>query len=368
MADAKWTRMGMPVPYSSGSLSYLGFALNGTTDQLEVIFQAPEAITITRLGYRVESVTGSIPANAYKISLQGVGTTGNPDGTIKGGGTPASATITPSGSNSWVWVNLDNSYTCTRGEFLAWVIAYNTGTINGSNFATITYIMVPTQYFPYAITNNAGSRSRATNMPVFGYGSVSKAYGHPSENTTTEVFDSTTNPDELAVKFTLPAAWGDTYQVVGVRAALGLTASGSVKMILYTGTDATAANSTGATTETTVAQEVTIDQDYAPATTSAIHEWYFDEATLTTLYYGGVYRIGFQPQGAQSVALNWLDVDAAGDWDAHPGGQNFSASTRVNAGNWTDSAVRRFLVEIILADITEPSVVAPLVSRRRKVR
>src|SRR5262245_2059365 len=99
------------------------FTLNANNDQVEFVFQVREAVTITRLGFRQGTVTGTSPE--FKISLQGVDTSGNPDGTIKGGGSPAEDLFTPAGgaNSTWLWKTLDNSYAAAAGEFLASVIA-----------------------------------------------------------------------------------------------------------------------------------------------------------------------------------------------------------------------------------------------------
>src|SRR5438105_4685448 len=107
MADAKYLLINPG--YQVGS-SYVptSFALDQTTDQIEYIFQAAEAITITRLGFRYGTRTGTPPT--YQVSLQGVDGTGVPDGTVKGGGSPASATFTPPADATWDatwrWVTL----------------------------------------------------------------------------------------------------------------------------------------------------------------------------------------------------------------------------------------------------------------------
>ncbi len=117
MADAKQMLLGAPAPVRT-ALSFSNFSLNQNTDQLEFVFQAPEAITITKLGYRYGVRTGTCPT--YIHSLQGVGTDGNPDGAVKGGGSPASKTFTPPADTTFnglfKYNTLDNAYTCARGE------------------------------------------------------------------------------------------------------------------------------------------------------------------------------------------------------------------------------------------------------------
>lgn len=346
MSDALYLPLGSP--YQIVTLGGGTFALNGTTDAVEFIFQAVAAATITRLGFRVGTRTGTPPT--YRISLQGVNASGNPDGTIKGGGTPASATFTPPAStawnNSWQWVTLDNAYTCARGEYLAIVIDYSSGTIDGSNnitFATHCDSTSVFALFPFAIQNDAGVRTRRTGQPYFGYGSASKAYGNVYRSGGN---NSISSAGEVAAKFTLPADWGDTFQVLGAHVLCApISAGKTISMTLYEG---------GGAANTTVMQSVDWDTDFTSTTATGILTLYFDEATLSTLTFGSAYRLSFRTSDANIQLISAVTVNSAADWDASALGRQFSLSTR-SGGNWTDNALNRLLVNLILADWTKPA-------------
>jgi len=361
MADARKILYGNAYD-AQGSMSFSNFSLNGSTDQLEWIFQGEAGVTVTKLGIRLGTITGTTPT--YIISLQGVDGSGIPDGTIKGGGSPASATFSPSGlgwaAGSWNWITLDNSYAIPDADTnLAIVVAYSSGTVDGSNFASFTsHAGVPDLGKPYAITNDAGSRSKVTaSLPVYGYASSSKAYGFPISANSSHAFNSGTGTaDEYGVKFTLPADWCATYKVLGVRLLTGgLVAAGSTLMQLYGGTDTTAAHSTGATSEATAHQSVTLDHDHMATTGATWMEALFDESTLATLYAGATYRIAFQPQNTNNFTVIYQSVATASDWAALNGGEDFGKTQRLNAGTWIDTATDRIAMELILADITEPA-------------
>ena len=344
MADFKHQNYGELLPPGEAGLGYSSFTLDQTTDAVEMIFQARDAITITKLGYRVNAITGTSPV--FKISLQGISGAGVPDGTIKGGGSPASATFTPSAAPNWTWVTLDNSYTTTRGEFLSVVIQHNSGTIDGSNNVSFShsYAAFSTWAFPHSIQNNNGSRTNQLNEPVLGYASNSVAYGRPSASVTATSYGSTSTPDEVACAFTIPATLVSTYQVAGFWFA-GLTpATGTtVKVILYDGTS--------------VLQDVTYDSDYSSQPGGVHHNIrvLFDEATLSTLVGGNTYRIGIQPQDTTTITPQRLNVNAQADFEAWPGGQNFWVSTRTDAGAWTDTLTQRMQACLIISDWTIPS-------------
>lgn len=343
MANARMIKIGLPWPART-SPAFTTFALNQTTDQIETIFQAPAAIVISRLGFRFSIRTGTPPT--YKISLQGVDTSGNADNTIKGGGSPASTTFTPPADstwqNTWRWLNLDNSYTCARGEYLAWVIAYSSGTIDASNLATFVCAINNSgsvTNFPYTIQNDAGSRTRLTQIAEFGYGSSSQAYGTPLLSAQSQSITSTT---EAGIAWTLTSGWGSTYQVVGVRFHATLAAGKTLTATIYTATGVG---------DTTVLQQVTLDTDFNAATaTAGWFEIYFDETTLSTLSYGTAYRLSLVVDSGTNNFAGFTSAVAA-DCEAWNGGQLFASTSRAG-GNWTDDATSRPLIELILDDIS----------------
>lgn len=345
MADAKRITVGSPVSGSVAAVSLGTFILDQSTDAYEVIFQAPEAITITKLGFLTSAKTGT--ATTWKISLQGVdGTTGNPDGTIKGGGSPASATFDNTGVTAGVfaWFTLANSYTCARGDYLSVVIAYDSGTTPsvGVNDLTVnsTSAIPGAINFPYGITNNAGTRTKlTTSMAVFGYASSTKAYGLPLKAGLNQSYSSGSSPAIWAMRFLLPSGWGSTFQVVGVRCIFAppAAATTSTTMRLYGGT--------------TVLQDVTIDTEImSGASTNRAMEFYFDESTLSDLSFGSEYRLAFAPVSG-TIAVRGMTVDTASDFDAYPLGQSVYVSS-LSAGTWTDVTTSRFFCELILADWT----------------
>lgn len=347
MANAQLHRFGAVIKGVNGTISANNFALNQTTDQIEWIFEATEAATITRLGFRYGARALTPPT--YKISLQGVDlATGFPDGTIKGGASPASKTFTPPADTSWdgtwQWITLDNSYACARGELLSIVISYASGTVDASNNSSFTHSFTVNVGYavPYAITNDAGTRNKNNSgFAVFGYGSSTKAYGHPCKNLAGQSYSSASTPDEYALGFSLPATWLSSYQVVGLQFSLDPPAGSTFDIVLYSGT--------------TVLQNATKDGDVnTVATVARQHEIYFDESSLSTLSAGTTYRASIAPSGV--VLLPILEVDSAADFEAYEGGQLCFLSTRTDGGAWdADTLTKRPMIDLILADITAPS-------------
>lgn len=342
MADFKDGELALGV--GSGTPAFTTFTLNQTTDALETIFRAPEPDTITTVLLRQGTVTGTAPT--YRVSLQGVDGSGNPDGTIKGSGT-CYVDVTPTAGNNstMLRLTLGASYTWTRGEMVAIVAAYQSGTVDGSNNCSFTSTNNISHLpgCPYAIHNDAGSRTRQTSASAnIALASATKVYGMSAETINTAAFSSTSSPDERGIKFTLPAGCGDTFQVAGVRWTGAMAAAGAHDLVLYDGT--------------TVLQSISIDNDHDAAATSArMRMFFFDESTLSTLTFGTEYRLVLKPTTG-SLTLYDFTVDASGDLEGWPFGSMVCFTGRTDAGSWTDDATKRPTISgIILADVTEPS-------------
>lgn len=348
MAD--FTRIGLlwtPFwPVAGGFITFNNFTIDQAADKLDFLFQQPEAATITHLGFRYGVRTGT-PVQ-HKISLQGVDANGNPDGTILGGGTPASGTFTPPADatwdGTWRWIALDNSIATTRGQFLSIVIE-PVGTPDAGNNSAFT-AFTATGFRggnPYVIQDNNGTRTRQQSAtPVYGLKSSTKAYGLPASAATVTLYSNNSTPDERGVRFLFPSTWGSTYKIVGVRFFCTPGASGkSILVSLYDGT--------------TTLQDVTLDTDFdvQAGGSGRIKEAYFDETTLSTLNFGTAYRVAFAPTaGSVSFGLQTITVDANADLSAYPGGIECYESTRTDAGAWTDNNTVRPFVELIIDDWT----------------
>lgn len=357
MSDATLIEVGAPFSPDTQGAGFVTFVLDAATDILEWIFQAPAAITITRLGFRYGLRTGTPPT--YRISLQGVDADGLPNGVIKGATNNALKTFTPPAdttwNSTWQWQTLVESYTCTRGEWLAIVIDYSAGTIDGTNNSTFTSVFssgAGRTGHPYAIQNNAGVRTRQVENPVYGYASATVTYGCPVEAMTFTGFSSGSTPNEYGLTFNLPAAWGATYQVVGIK-WFGQTANS-------TGDSCTISLYDADGDPGTVLQSIVYDWDMNATPGSAggntrNNTIYFDEATLASLNFGTTYHVGIRAdQVSVGMTVTVMNLDAAADRAAWPGGENFNACTRAG-GVWTEDTAARPLIALILADWTEPA-------------
>lgn len=343
MADA--LRLPVGLPFTAGiALSTSNLNLNASTVSYAVTFRSETTDPITRLGVRRGSVTGTPPT--YKISLQGVNASGDPDGSIKASGNASNSFLGASLTNvAFNWLTLTSSYTPSRGELLAIVVEYVSGTVDASNFLAASTnssgANVRLNEFPHYSTGASGVYTRTNNTPIFGYGTATTAYGWPVNTYAT----TTINNSEAGALFSLPSGWGSTFKVAGVRFFVSTIIVGkTLTANLYRG---------GGVSDTSVLQSVDMDTDLLAATNGGFLDCIFDEATLSTLLFGSPYRVSLSTADASNQILRHITVTDAADMAALQMGAQFTLSTR-SGGDWTDTNTSRLLCELILADISAP--------------
>lgn len=320
------------------------FTIDGSTDGVATFFLAealpdgsdPEAIT--HLGF-VHTAVASPPV--YRISLQGWSTTADePDGTVKGGGSPASTTFTPSSgdNNDFVWRALDNSYTPSLGEKLALVIEYSSGTISTSNDMTVLVglnNLEPEPGLPNTKQRSSGSWGGVVDdPPIYGIRGATHRYGLPiaDYNDDNRI---TTSGHRQCMKFRLPSSVVTDFEVLAIRTEITYPSSGNPTWGLW--------NAAG-----TALQSDAWDEDYT-ATAGFSNEtiWFSNPATLSpdTDYY-----VGLQSAGVSTGIAQWVLSDA-GDRTAFVGGTDWSLS-EWNGSTWTDTTTLRPRIVICIGNIT----------------
>ena len=327
----------------TGSTGTTSLGFSESTRRIETVFQALEAATLTKLWHFCSS---AVSPPVLRISLQGVDTTtGLPDGTIKGATNNALATFTPT-SNAGSWLTLGESYTCTRGEYLAIVIEYSSGTIDASHTASINYAFNgnANRTFDYVITTVSGTRTRSTNMPVFGYASNTRSYGRPLTAQGTITYNSGSSPNEYALRFVVPSGAMTSYTIAGARLIFSPNpASSTCTISLYDGT--------------TALHSYTFDTDVASTSAAVprVIDVLFTDSSLTTLSPGNTYRIGITTASGTNTNLLNLSVLLNADLDAVFCGKEWYQSSRTGAGAWTDLTTSRPYIVPIFGDFTASS-------------
>lgn len=331
-------------------------SLDASNDGVAWGFYSETDAAITHVFFRYGARTGTPPA--YRISLQSADSSGHPDGTVLGGGTPASATFTPPADTSWdgtgQWIALDNAYTPTLGQHLTLVIEYSSGTIDGSNFSSISRSNPwnnTQSAIPYAMSLTAGTWAKNDGGVSFGYRTASTRHGFlgQSQHTTT----TNTTGRRYAAKILLPSGFGATYKVAGMTlAGLNGSAGNTVRFGIW--------NAAG----TELATSGTLDSDGQGAINNS-RNWNVVFTTQPDLNYGTAYYFGVESVAGSAVGIRGITLTEDDDRLAYPLQQNITLSLWDGAA-WGDvSAVYPF-VDLKFADITASGggggLVAPVIS------
>lgn len=343
------TVRGAPVGHTP---SFSNHTLDANDDSIEWIFRAWDTTTISRFKFRYGARNGTPPT--FRASLQGCSSSGRADGTIKSSSN-AFVTFQPPANGSWdstiQTVTLGATYTPTRGECLAFVIDYVSGTIDASNLSQITtHDGGAAAAFPYVVRVNGGVATNQSLVPVFGYddnaGNVRGSFLVETLNMTQFSLDTATI-DERAQRFVIPAASCSTFMVPAVRIQIRTPAAGqNFTVTIYEGT--------------TARQTVQYDTDQLSiaATNDLPVLVRFTDSSLYTFDCGTAYYIAVRPDNtSQNIALRELTLDSAADQDAFPGGADWHAVTRVDSGSWdtTSHVAVRYMMDIIIGSMTEPA-------------
>jgi hypothetical protein len=131
--------------------------LNASGDYLARIISAPQDMVITHIGWRNVGATASPQAI---VSVEGVDTSGFPDGANAGGSTQSAATTVT--ANVYNAVALQASATITKGSLIALKVLYSSGTsfvpgrITGPDTGNFN--------LPYLVDNSTGTPSKGSQV------------------------------------------------------------------------------------------------------------------------------------------------------------------------------------------------------------
>lgn len=340
-----------PTPFPNffmDSVSATGFNLNASGIKYSIVFLAADALTISELCFGTFTGSGTQPT--YKISLQGVDSAGLPDGTVKGGGSPASTTFSGA-SNTLLWVTLDNTYAASRNELLALVVEHSSGTVDGSNFSRFT----PSYNFtgdrpstPYSLTNNGTSwaKNTSTGPGIWGYSDGTDKHGNPFKTSTSSISSTV----EAGARINLNSGYGDTYQISGCTFFRGsLPTSATLALSLYN-------SSLNLIQSGTVATDASANLSDARTT-----NMYFDETTLVDLAFGSDFYLIASVSSSSSNIKTLLLADAL-SIEAIPLGNDFVLASRSHTyppanggGAFTITSTTRPMMMPLIVDITEPT-------------
>lgn len=297
-----------------------------------VIMQAPAAGTLGKVGFLVVSCSANATVD---VRIETVGADGNPTGTLVAAGANVNHNITTAMSNAWQEVTIGTPPTLTQGQLIAITISntvspgtYVLGTVNAGSVQ---------QHMPFSSLFTA-SWARSVTPQILAVqigGTWRRIQGiAPAKAIASTAYGSTSTPDERGMKIALPFK----ARAIGVWFHdLATNTSSAFEYKVYDAAD------------TVVASKVW-DADYRTSLNAYGRTiWLFDSPVELTK--DAFYRVTKVPSTTNTVALGYMDVNDSTLMNALDLGTNCIATSRTDAGAWTDVNTTRFQMGWILDQI-----------------
>ena len=314
------------------------------------VFRVKENVTITSASFLVVSVTVTAPGTLTGGLKAVTTTTGGglvtADTTTWLGANTAFGTTSTYAANTWTTITFGTPYTAQRGDVIGFWIQPTSGTWDATHSINILRAYQNVSHLtraPYAVAANGSTTvgKQAVNSSSFMYHSSTKSYGWPFSlgNDIGAAINSGSTPNEIGLKFRLPASSCSSYSVAGVMVS-GLLGTGDWDLVLY--------DSNG----TTELQNITIDKDQIYNASSYPHIIYFNETTLASLSPNVYYRVTLRPTSGTNMGTTHYWTLRANDRSCLVDQAADISWTERTGGAWTDTTTQLLVMQLIITDIT----------------
>ena len=313
---------------------------NDAADATITIFQCEEACDLTGAMAFCDFVTGTSPY--YKFELFALDTSAYFTPTGSALATTAGFQAVHNGNCSH---NFTSAYTCTAGQMLCLKLSYDSGTIDGSNWADFNY---------------ATSTQRYQLMPSAMYWTGSSWYGnnsyYPSQVIHTDLaagvdFGGVYNVasggyvslgstgDRYAQRMQIPASENLEFHISGFRytGRAENSGGGDIKVGIWNAAGSALADETIDTHH----QNYQMGQSYS-------RDYYFGDTI--TVASGDVVYLGFERNGGGQINVQYSIPNGLIGLKSWPGGDAFYAS-EWDGSSWTDDNTRRLHLNPILSSV-----------------
>lgn len=293
-----------------------------------------------------------------RVGIQGVNSSGSEDGTwlASGSGYADYSSWSSANDGTYIWVALGASVTVTQGQQIALVLDPQSG-FDASNFVVLATNISSVMFgarLPYMTVN--GTKSVTVQVTTIAARSSTATYGPVIEAFTSATFTAASNPDEVALQWSLPTGSCSTYKIDGIGFSSGTNSTGrSYRVRIY--------DSDGST--------VLASKDYD--TSKMVNQGGLFFAQLDselTLNVNTSYRASLTSLSASApITPYYTNFPASGDISGVVYGGTVGWSERADVGSWSDNAKRLPQIFVRITDLTGGSGGSgPLVGPGRLVR
>ena len=314
----------------------VGTTLDATGERCGQVLMISKTGNIRNVWIRTGSVTNG---DDLKISLQGVNSSGLPDGTIKGTGNAGYVVATINDSDDNIWAGpfqLGVDVAVTQGETISLVVEWSSYT-DGSLVIPLASPFLD-KYNCYQVTDltaTPGTWRKATTSHqcialeyddgtymVGNIGAIYSRRGTVNVNTT---------PDEYGNLFQMP------FPCRAIGFWIYADPDYDAVLTLYDASSNILANAT-------------IEADYRYATSESYFEVFFDSdpAANVTLAKDTDYRMVVASTSSKNISFKDLSVPEAAAMKVMDLGTSCYMTYRTDGGTWTESTTRRVCMGLIL--------------------
>lgn len=300
-----------------------GHQLDASGEKHQMIVQVPKDGNVTDIGFRTRAVNTS---QTLKVSLQSVDTTtGNADGTILGSGNAYGTQASPS-ANTFYEVTLTSALAVTQGDRIAVVVEFDSTvgdlfigygtTIGGGEWGNYT-----------GLYTGSWSKTASTPFTLFKYddGSYGSGFFTPYDGQVTTTYHINSTNDEIGNRIvldfpiTLRGFWGY------------INLSGDAEYRIYNSSDTEVAS-------------IAMDSNIRISNARNLHRIILASDVALA---AGTYRVVLAPTTTTSVIMHGQNVHNAASMDTLSMGQDCYATARADAGSFTDTTTRRYLIGLL---------------------
>ena len=168
-------------------------------------------------------------------------------------------------------------------------------------------------------------------------------YGQPHKPGQLSSLSSSSTPNEVGNYIRIPTGAGSAYSILGVRLFIAMTNSaGTFDLTLYDASN-------------TVLQQASFTCSQVVGGTTSIlqRDFYFDEASLTSLSPGTYYRLAIKATNATGIGvIGYTNVPSTLGMTAYTGADGTCVYTsRSGSGSWTDTTGQILCMKAIISDV-----------------
>lgn len=320
-----------PLFYAQSSVTS---TLDATGERLGNIVQIAKAGTIKKISFRTGTVTAG---DTMKISIQGVGADGMPDGNIAASGT---VVVASTDDNTWKTVEFATGVPVIQGQFIAIVLQFNSYVAGNMLIRSAQCTASPYLYNSYFVSDISASPGTWAKGPTTGAtylfpieyddGSYGRNYVGGIGLKDAENISSASTPDEV----------GNYFKALFPTRAVGFWFFGDIDYNVGLSL---------LDSENTILANATFDATKRLGTTGVGHFIAFDAdpAANVILVKDSYYRIVITP-GADAVAIPTLTVPSAAAMDQYSFGQDCVWTQRTDGGTWSQTATKRAMIGLVI--------------------